>query len=148
MKNVIFSALAAVIISTTAFATGENKISSVVLNSFKVDFKNATNVSWTSKTGYAKAAFVLDKREMEVFYNSSGEIFAVSKKIDLDELPVDAKRTFAKRYEGYTVKEAIKFEGADEDAYYISAENDKASVILKVDQHEDLSLFKSHRKSK
>ncbi len=148
MKKVILFAVLAVLLVGNAFATGENNISSVVLNNFKVDFKNAKNVTWSSRTGYPKAAFVLDKREMEVFYKSDGSIFAISKKIDLDELPVDAKRTFARKYEGYTVKEAIKLEGLDEDAYYISAENEKESVILKVDQHEDLSLFKTLRRSR
>ena len=146
MKNLFILALLAISISTSAFATGENKVGSVVLNSFKVDFKGAKEVSWSSRTGYAKAAFKLDNREMEVFYKSDGSIFAVSKKIELDELPVDAKRSFAKRYEGYTVKEAIAFESADEDAFYISAENEKESVILKVDQHESLYRLKTSKR--
>jgi hypothetical protein len=148
MKKVLFSALLAVALITNTFATGENRISSLVLNSFKVDFKDAKDVSWSSNTGYAKASFILDKRQMEVFYNTDGTIFAISKKIDLEELPVYAKRTFAKRYAGFTVKEAIKFEGMDENAYYISAENEKVSVILKVDEQEYISLFKSSKKYK
>jgi hypothetical protein len=148
MKNVFILALLALSISTSAFASGENKISSVVLNSFKVDFKGAKDVSWSSRTGYSKAAFKLENRDMEVFYKPDGSIFAVSKNIELDELPVDAKRSFAKKYQGYTVKEAIAFESADENAFYISAENEKESVILKVDQHESLYLLKTSKKSK
>ena len=148
MKKVLFSTLLTVALITNTFATGENKISSLILNSFKVDFKDAKDVSWSSKTGYSKAAFILDKREMEVFYNIDGTIFAISKKIELDELPVYAKRTFAKRYAGYTVKEAIKFEGTDENAYYIAAENEKVSVILKVDEQEYISLFKTLKRYK
>src|SRR3954451_23840850 len=148
MKNVFILALLAISLSISAFATGENRVSSVVLNSFKVDFKGAKDVSWSSRTGYAKAAFKLENRDMEVFYKPDGSIFAVSKKIELDELPVHAKRSFAKKYEGYTVKEAIAFESDDEDGYYISAENEKESVILKVDRQDDLHVFRISRKSK
>jgi hypothetical protein len=81
-----------------------------------------------------------------VFYNSKGNLVAQSKTIDLDELPVGAKRAFAKKLDGYTVMEAIKYEGTDEESYYLSAENEKESVIIKVDQNEQLTVFKKTKK--
>jgi hypothetical protein len=69
----------------------------------------------------------------EALYSAEGEFIGTNQAITLEELPVNAKRAFAKKYEGYTVKEAIRFEGSQESAYYISAENDKGSVILKVE---------------
>ncbi|WP_147203536.1 hypothetical protein [Segetibacter aerophilus] len=144
MKNLILSALLAVTVST-AFATGETKISYFVLNSFKHDFKDVTNVTWTSKTGLAKASFIYNNQKMDAFYNPNGSLFATSKNINLDELPVGAKRSFAKRYEGYSVKEAIKYESQDEQSYYISAENEKESLIIKIDEAEHLQLFKRIR---
>lgn len=148
MKNFILSAFLAVTIATSAFATGENKISSVVLNHFKVDFQDATNVSWSSNTGYAKAAFTWEKHEMEVFYDIDGSIHAMSTKIELDELPVNAKRTFAKTYQGYTVKEAIKFIQASEEAYFLKVENDAETVVIKVEPNQELYLFKKSKKVK
>lgn len=148
MKNVILSAILAVTVLTSAFATGENKISSVVLNSFKAEFKNVTNVSWSSKTGYSKAAFILNDRQMEVFYDENGYVVARSKNIALDELPVSAKRAFAKRYGGYNVTEAIQFDGINEQAYYLKAENGKESIILKVGETCQLSFFQKERKPK
>ena len=43
---------------------------------------------------------------------------------------------------GYTIKEAIRFEGTDENAYYISAENEKGSVIFKIEDNGFVSLDK------
>ena len=62
--------------------------------------------------------------------------------VTLDELPIRAKRDFAKKYNGYTVKEAILFEGTMESAYYISAEDEKGSVILKVEDSGYISRIK------
>lgn len=146
MKNFFFAALFAVTIVTTAFASGENKISVISLNNFKHDFQNATNVSWSSIQDYAKATFRLNNLQMEVYYDAKGEIIALCKSITIDELPVSAKRAFAKKYDGYTVKEAIKFDGKDEKGYYVKAENEIESVILKVDENDFLSVFKKTKK--
>ncbi len=53
-----------------------------------------------------------------------------------------AKRSFAKRFDDYTVKEAIRFEGTEEGAYFISAEDDKKAVILKVSDNDEVSVMK------
>jgi hypothetical protein len=146
MKNLILSVFLSTSLATSAFATGESKISYFILNSFNSQFKGATNVSWTLKTGLAEASFIWNGRKTDVFYNSNGSIYAISKSIELDELPVSAKRAFAKRYSGYTVKEAIQYNGSEEQSYFVSAENEKENVIIKVDQHEFLSVFKLTRK--
>ena len=146
MKNFIISTLLVVAITTSAFATGESNVSYFVLNTFKNEFRGATNVNWTSRPEYAKATFLQDNRKMEVFYNSSGTLLAVSKTIQIDELPTMAKRTFAKRYEGYIVKEAIQFDGSEEQSFYISAENDKENLVIKVDGSAHVSVFKRTRK--
>lgn len=146
MKNLILSALLTVAVGTSAFATGESKISYLILNSFKNDFSDATNVVWTSKTGLAEATFIENARRINVFYNPNGTLFAVSKTINLEELPVAAKRAFAKKYEGYTVKEAIKYESADENSYFLSADNDKEDVIIKVADDERISVFRKTKK--
>ena len=83
---------------------------------------------------------------MEVFYNSSGNIISISKTIQLDALPVSAKMAFAKRYEGYTVKEAIHNDRTDEENYYVLAENEKGRLIINVDDNERLSIFKKSKK--
>jgi len=51
-------------------------------------------------------------------------------------------RAFAKKFEGYTVKEAIYFEGTEESAYFISAQNEKGSVIFKVEDNGSVSMKK------
>ena len=142
MKKLFTAALLAVTIATSAFATDAKKVSSIVLSSFDADFSEASNVTWTAANEFTKATFILNKQKMEAFYSSNGELFAKSKGISLDELPVRAKRDFAKRFAGFTVKEAISMELPAESAFFISGENEKESVILKVSDAGTVSVYK------
>jgi len=133
MKRLVLSALIAITVGTSAFAAGGEKVNFFVLNSFQSQFSNASNVTWTEGKGYSKATFLSGTERMEAFYNSAGELIATSKIADLNQLPVHTKRILAKKLDGYTIKEAIRFEGTEENAYYISAENERGSIIFKVD---------------
>jgi hypothetical protein len=147
MKKLFIAALITVTVATSAFAKDVNKVSSRAIHNFNFDFKGAEKVNWTAKTSFFKATFTLNGERMEAFYNLSGDVIGTAKNITLDQLPTNAKRTFAKRYDGYTVKEAIRFEGVEESAYFISAENEKENVILKVGDDASVSVFQKDRKS-
>ncbi len=146
MKKLFFAALIATTFASTAFATDANKINYRVMTAFKSEYRNVGNVEWTLKAFYAKATFQQNGEIIEAFFNLDGERIGSSRHIAIDELPTSAKRQFAKLYAGYDVKEVIKFEGVEENAYFISADNEKRSVILKVDSTESISLFKDERK--
>jgi len=145
MKKLFITALLAIAATAGAFAT-PTKVSSAILANFNLDFKEASDVTWLVTNDYTKAAFTADNIKKEVYYNSHGDIIATSKSINTDELPMAAKRSFAKKFDGYNVIEAIKFEGFDELSYYISGENDKGSVILKVNEQNDVSVFERTKK--
>jgi hypothetical protein len=133
MKKLFISGLLVVTVALSSFAAEGNKVSFAIRTNFEAQFKNISDVKWTSGDGYAKATFVLNNVRTEALYSAEGELVGTSQAITLEDLPVNAKRAFAKRYDGYTVKEAIRFEGSQETAYYISAENAKGSVVLKVE---------------
>ncbi len=140
MKNLFIAALLALSAATSAFASPK-PVSASILSSFNNEFKKVSDVSWSTTNDYTKAMFIKDNTKMEVYYNYNGEVVGTSKSITLDELPVRAKRSFAKKFEGYTVKEAIRLDGFGEAAYYISGENEKEAVILKVNESNHVSLF-------
>ena len=142
MKKLFISALLAITVAVSSFAAEGNNVSYTVRNNFSSQFKKASDVQWTSGENYTKATFVLDNVRTEALYSAEGEFIGTKQAITLEELPVNAKRAFAKKYEGYTVKEAIRFEGSQESAYYISAENEKGSVILKVEDSGSISTVR------
>jgi hypothetical protein len=145
MKKLIIAALVTITVATSAFASDKNKLNAKVIESFESQFTEAENVQWSIKSEYVKAVFELEGEKTEAYYNLDGEYIGTSKKITLENLPVQAKRTFAKRYSDYTVKEAIKFDGVEETAYFVSAENEKQSVILKI-TGAGVSVFKKTSK--
>jgi hypothetical protein len=146
MKKLFITAVLALSLTATSFAGDANKVNSKATSSFAAEFADAKNVSWTSKDNYVKASFTLDNKSMEAYYDFQGELVGTSNAIEISDLPTIAKRSFAKKYAGYTVKAAIRFQGVDETAYYISAENEAQSVVLKVSDGAFLSVFKSVKK--
>ena len=140
MKKLFVAVLLTVAATAGAFAAPA-KVNPTVLSSFKADFANAANVKWQIERDFIKAEFTTGTARMEAYYNADGNIIATSKSISLNEIPVNAKRSFAKKFAGYNATEAIKFTGFDETAYYISGENDKEKVILKVDENNQVSVY-------
>lgn len=146
MKKILFAVLLSASIITCAYAKDTNNVSYRVMTDFKTKFASAENVNWVVKDNFTRASFNIKGEKLNVFYDINGDMIGTSKNISLDELPTDAKRTFAKVYSGYTVNEAIHFEGVDEDAYYISAGNGKHKVILKVTNNRNVSTFQWKRR--
>lgn len=145
MKKFFIAALMTVTFAASAFAK-DIKVNTAVAHNFKAEFAKASNVNWITTNEYTKASFVLNNEKMEVFYNAAGEKIATSRSVTVDALPIKAKRTLARNYAAYNIKEAIEFEGIDDEAYFISAENEKASLVLKVDKTGALTIFKNTRK--
>jgi hypothetical protein len=145
MKKVLFAALVLITIGTSAFA-GTKNVSSIAKNSFQTEFSQASNAIWTAGEDYSKVTFTLNDVRMEAFYEANGDMIGTSKAISIDQLPVSAKRTFTKKYGNFEVKEAIRFEGSDDAAYFISAENEKESVVVKIDEFSRISTVKNTKK--
>ncbi|WP_207495003.1 hypothetical protein [Aridibaculum aurantiacum] len=142
MKKLFFAALIATTVATTAFATDAKKIGVRVHNSFKADYGNIENVNWTLRDNFAKASFQLNGEKMEAFYDVEGNNIGTSKAIAVDAIPTSAKRALAKKFADYTVTEAIQFDGVDESAYYISADNSHEKLVLKVSATDIVSVYK------
>ncbi len=146
MKKFFISAILTLSIAVSAFASGTNAVSAAILRNFNAEYRNVAKVTWTVTPDYARAMFMLNEHKMEVFYNNDGDCIARSSNISLDELPVYAKRDFANTYPDFIVTEAIHFESPQETAYYISAENQKIKVILKVANNSKISTYQKIRK--
>lgn len=131
-----------VAVAVSSFAATGNEVSFTTLNNFKYQFKHISEVEWTSGENFTKATFVLNGVRTEALYNDAGEFIGTNQAVSLEELPVRAKRAFAKKYGSYTVKEAIRFEGSENSAYYIAAENEMSSVVLKVEDDGAISTVK------
>ncbi|GEO09413.1 hypothetical protein [Segetibacter aerophilus] len=80
------------------------------------------------------------------FFDINGKKIEESKKTNENQLPVPAKRTFAKMFDGYEIKQAVRSVGNDGECYFITAENDKESIIVKIDETLEVSVFTKSKK--
>lgn len=133
MKKLLFTALIAVSISTGSFAQSADENYKAVQN-FEASFAGANNVGWSLKDNLSVASFTQDESNVKVFYNSEGDFIATTKEVKMDELPTFAKRIIAKKYSGYTVKEAFEFKSDDETDYFVAIENENKNIVLKVNE--------------
>jgi hypothetical protein len=142
MKKMFLSSILTVLIAASSFAGDVNRVNSKVVSNFLLEFENAKNVSWTSTENYVKASYILNNQSMNAYYDFDGNWIGTATHVAIDELPLKTKRFFGKKYADYIVKEAIEFNGIEEKAYYIAAESDTKSVIVKVSAEGTCSVFK------
>jgi hypothetical protein len=118
MKKLTLIALV-ILLSFSAFAAeggkksdDTNKISSYVLRQFESEFYDAKEVTWTVNENYEKAEFVFNNVRMAAFYDVNGEYIGHTEVVSYNSLPSAARKQIARQYEGYHVKDLIRFEYA------------------------------------
>ena len=145
MKKLLIAALLVTSLATSAFADDATRINYRVQQAFESQFSHVDNVEWKLRPTFAKATFVQHGQKTEAFFNLHGKLMGTSTNIAIEQLPTNAKRLFAKKYSGYTVTETISFVSDEEEAYYVSAENEKESLVLKV-VNGSLSIYQRNAK--
>ena len=141
MKKLFIASLMVISVFTSAFAAEDITTGSSATYMFNTNFKGATNITWTTKGDFTKAAFTKDNQKMEAFFNSNGDLISTSTSVTINDLPTSAKRTLAKNYATYTISEAISLDYMDETSYYVSATNGKESKIIKIAANGESSIF-------
>ncbi len=139
--------VAALIVTISASSFAAPKINSKAMQSFSKEYANASHVTWTAAETYTKASFVWNNQPMWAYYDEAGEYIGVGRTIDLKTIPLDAMKTIKERYGKYTATEAVEFDdAADTVNYYVSMENNKQKVILKISSDGNVGIFKRVRK--
>lgn len=131
MKKILFSTLIAVSIFTSGFAAGTEKKFLMAERSLQSEFKNAGKVEWSNKQGMMKATFLNNGKPTEAYFGTEAQLIATCTMVNLDEVPTKAKIKLAQKFAGYKITEAIIYEDADGQAFYVSAENNTQKVIIK-----------------
>lgn len=143
MKKLFITALAAITIGTSAFASPAS-ISKKVTSHFMTSFSNASEISWTRTEKFNKASFLIDDQKIEAFYDNDGDLIGSSKSVQFDKLPKSAIETITSKYTfpEYQVLECIEFVNADnEKNYYVSMDKDDATVVLEITKKGMVSLY-------
>jgi hypothetical protein len=90
-----------------------DKVSNYVIRQFESEFGDAKEVSWTVTENYDKVEFSVDNVKMAAFYDQSGKYIGHTEAVTYNSLPSGARKKIARDYEGYHVKELLRFQFAD-----------------------------------
>jgi hypothetical protein len=144
----IFTAIAIIAFAATSsvFAADASNVSTKIKDAFANKFEGAKNINWKTNVNFVKATFELKGELVEAFYGLDGNIIGTSRSISLQNLPLDAQNEMDKKYSGYKTTESIVFEGVEETVYYVSLENEKQAVILKITAEGETSIYKKTKK--
>jgi hypothetical protein len=136
MKKLFVTALAAIAISATSFATPEadvSKVSLKVLNKFRTEFATVDQVEWEVKKEFIKAKFSEDGIALEAFFTQDGDLIGTSKHIDRADMPSASRKALTKAVTGSELLELIEFNSSEKGTvYYASIQKDGAKRILEI----------------
>ena len=156
MKKIFITTAIAALFTANVFAfngsvktegDGAENVSYVVLNKFKTDFSEATNVNWVKTANTQKVTFVLNDVKMTAFYNLRGEYLGVTQYVDYKTIPSKAKKEIADKYKDYTVNEVIKLEtdgtdtNQDATVYFVDLKKDAQELLVRVTPSASVYFF-------
>jgi hypothetical protein len=144
MNSKLFIATAASLaIALGSFAKGTETANTFAAKQLKAEFKDATNITWSTQARLSEASFTWNGQKLHAFYNEDGEQVALSREVSEDKLPLKAIQAIKAKYDGYTTTEAIEYNSTEDGlSYYVSLENGNKKVILSVSSEGLVSVFK------
>ncbi len=126
-----FSAFAGSAISKPEAADGEVEVSQKVINAFKSEFNNAGEVSWTATNEYYKAAFTYNGKHVFAYYNSEGELLALTRYLSPEDLPMNLLNPLKKKYADYWISDLFEVAKTESTTYFVTLEDADTKLILK-----------------
>ena len=145
MKKIIV-ALAVIFSLTTSatFAYDGLSVSRSVLKSFSNEFAGARNVSWESlNEGIYKVTFNYEKKNVQAFFDESGNMIATGSEISEEQLPLLVSKSLKSKYDGFKKNEIIEFTMNGETQYLVTVTNGKKGEVLKISNQGEIDLYKN-----
>jgi hypothetical protein len=114
---------------TTSFAAGGTDNGGVT-TSFRNDFKQAEILSSEFSKDHAKITFKMNGMILFAFYNSNGELLALSHNIKPSQLPISLLMPIKQKYANCWVTDCFEFDANGSASYYIVLENADTKLTL------------------
>jgi len=135
------------VVGMSSFAAGDEKVSPAVLQSFKTNFKNATEVEWKAKENFYQAQFALNGQYISAFYDCEGKMIALTRNISTTQLPIGLQTSLRTEAEGYWISDLFEVSNEDGTSYYVTLENAETKVVLKSAGTGDWASYQKQRKA-
>ena len=141
MKKLILVAFIAVSSVTAMAQTGGNQ---KVNASFRSDFPQASNVSWSQKKFFVAISFTEYDQPVQAYYDLDGNQLAISRNVKLNNLTMPALTAVQKKYSSYDFAGAVELDHTvDGHSYYVAMQKDNKRVILRVSLEGQMHVFRT-----
>jgi len=128
MKKMIL-ALALVFTVSGAFAD-DVAVTKQVLQSFRSNFSDATDISWSVGNTYYKAAFTLNDQKVFAFFDLDGRYLGLSRYISSLQLPVNLHSSLRKQIGQKWITDLFEVANDEGTTYYVTVENADTKFVL------------------
>lgn len=122
-------------------------VNNSVTRAFKEKYANAENVSWTQAENFYFASFALKENKFSVAYSDAGEFIAVSRKLNMNQIPMAAEESIKEQFKGYLIPASVtEIVLLGETHYYFTVEGKTAYLELKCSPNGNISVEKKIKK--
>ncbi|MBA2562057.1 MAG: PepSY-like domain-containing protein [Chitinophagaceae bacterium] len=131
-KQIIVLAAAILLTIGNTFANKLNSdIPGRILNEFKKEFVQASNVNWETKATHYKVKFSLDEQNIEAFFSLEGNLLGVTRNMSFNHLPLHLQKDIKEKYVGYWITDLFELSTDNGTEYVITFENADEQISLK-----------------
>ena len=134
------------IVSLSAFAKEERKVSPKVLNAFNTEFTTAQQVEWTVTSDFYKADFDMNGQKVSAFYDTDGALLGITRNISSAQLPVSLQSSLKKNYSNYWISNLFEVANNNGTSYYVTMEDGEKKIVLNSTAGSDWHTYKKDRK--
>ncbi len=143
-KSITGVALLVLLTLSTAFAGPRNGnenskdgVSKRVESSFRKEFANAEQTTWSRINKFYKAQFTLHGQVLFAVLNEDGEIISVYRNILSQQLPIRLMNHLKENYSGYWITELFELAQDNQTFYYVTLEDANTRLTLKAENSND-----------
>jgi len=154
-KRILLLSIALVSLTAFSFASvtpattsdAPSSISKNVINSFNREFANASNIQWEIKANFVKAQFNVNDMVLFAYFNTSGELIAVTRFISPNQLPLELLTSLKKTNSNYWVSDLFEIQTETGTSYFATIENADQIVVLKSEGINGWQTFQKEKKN-
>lgn len=139
----IFLIAATAFVSLASFANVD-PITGKVQEAFRTTFSTAKNVQWKSleEAGLFQATFNYQNSELNAYYNADGEMVAIARYINKENLPILVTQKIQERFPEHIVLNVIEHISYGITTYHLTLHSPKSSMVVSVSPEGDISVTK------
>lgn len=147
MKKMIMSVVVMLFIGvSSSFANHTENVNQKAQSSFNKDFAAAKEVKWENTKEFTKVTFTLNAQVMTAYYNTNGEMIAMTRNIVSGQLPISLLTSLKKDYNEFWISDLFEMAAENSTTYYVTLENAETRLVLRSDSNGNWEQFKKERK--